>query len=321
MEKILKSKIFLILSFLIFLTSCASIKRAEYFVPDAPVGGQEGQSLGHQEQGQQEQTSLENSEIIKIVQISDLHSNSYGKNQEKLIKKILAAQPDLIVFTGDIFDFEWPVEIAVERVEKILSAIKEVCPFCFISGNHEYYLGHNNEYAGLFSDYGGVVLENDVVSYEIKGVRVNVAGVSDPISTLPEELRLNDGVDLEGFEKNLDYVAQAIAELPDGVNILLAHRPEYIDLYKAPQVYDLILSGHAHGGQWRFPFINGLYAPGQGLFPKYAGGRYVFPTEQEGQTSVFIISRGLSYQKPLFPRFGNPVELVEILVQTEAFRK
>lgn len=314
MEKILKSKIFLILSFLIFLSSCASIRRAEYFVPDAPVDKQE-------EQGQQGQTSLENSEIIKIVQISDLHSNSYGINQEKLIKKILAAQPDLIVFTGDIFDFEWPVEIAVERVEKILSAIKEVCPFCFISGNHEYYLGHNNEYAELFSDYGGLVLENDVVSYEIKGVRVNVAGVSDPISTLPEELRLNDGVDLEGFEKNLDYVAQAIAELPDGVNILLAHRPEYIDLYKAPQVYDLILSGHAHGGQWRFPFINGLYAPGQGLFPKYAGGRYIFSTEQEGQTSVFIISRGLSYQKPLFPRFGNPVELVEILVETEAFRK
>lgn len=311
MEKILKFKTILILTLLIFLSSCASIKKVEYSLPLK----------------QQGQTSIDiENDILKIVQISDLHSNFYGKNQEKLIEKILAAHPDLIVFTGDIFDFEWPLEIAVGRVEKVLSAIKDVCPFFYISGNHEYYYGHNNEYASLFTDYGGIVLANSVVSLEIKGMQVCIAGLDDPIATVPMEIRYSDAVDMETFQANVGKVSMQIDNLDGDLNILLAHRPEYIDLYKKTGVFDLILSGHAHGGQWRFPFINGIYAPGQGLFPKYAGGRYDFSAEQGapengGQTLVFIISRGLSYQKPPIPRFFNPVEMVEILVQTEAFRK
>ena len=303
MERILKFKFILLFSFIFLFFSCASIKQREYFVPDAPVA------------------DIENYEkVIRIVQISDLHSNDYGENQSKLISKIKAAEPDLVFFTGDIFDFEWPVEKAVANVEKVIAAVSEICPFYYISGNHEYYLGHDNEYEYLFSDYGGTVLQNRAVQIEIKNVNIVIAGVFDPIATIPLEERISDGVDLETFKINLDKTAIEAKSLNGDLTILLAHRPEFIDLYKAPGIYDLILSGHAHGGQWRFPFINGLYAPGQGLFPKYAGGRYVFESENN-KPSVFIISRGLSYQKPMFPRFGNPVELVEILVDTEAFRK
>ena len=89
--------------------------------------------------------------------------------------------------------------------------------------------------------------------------------------------------------------------------VLLAHRPEYIADY-AGYGFDLVCSGHAHGGQWIVPGLgNGLYAVGQGFFPKYAGGLYEL--EADGRKTSFVVSRGLSYQKPAFPRFGNPPEL------------
>ena len=95
-----------------------------------------------------------------------------------------------------------------------------------------------------------------------------------------------------------------MAGLP-GYRILLAHRPEAIDEYRQMD-FDLILSGHAHGGQWRIPgWINGVYAPGQGFFPRYAGG--VYPLDD----LVMIVSRGLS-NNTWVPRIFNPPELVMI---------
>lgn len=288
------SKFYLFPLIFIFV-SCATIKVPNYEVTvDAP----------------------EISSQIRILQISDFHSNDYGKNEEKLIEKIRMEKPDLILITGDLFEFTRK-EKSLHNVELLLDGIKGLCPFYFVSGNHEYYEGHNNEYAYMISDAGGVVLDNAVAVEEIKGVRFVIAGVSDPIQNVPLEKRKRDTHDDEDFYTRLDVTTQKASEISGDMYILLSHRPEYIKKYKSYGLYDLILSGHAHGGQWRLPpLINGLYAPGGGLFPKYAGGRYDF---KEKKSSTFIVSRGLSHQTPMFPRFFNPVELVEILVQTEAF--
>lgn len=72
--------------------------------------------------------------------------------------------------------------------------------------------------------------------------------------------------------------------------------------------FDLILSGHTHGGQVRLPFINGLYAPNQGIFPRYGGGLY------KHNETTHIISRGLSVMR-FPPRIGNPPELVIITLR------
>lgn len=293
--------LFVIPIFFIFF-SCASIKQREYYIPDAPA------------------TNIENDdEIIRIVQISDLHSNDYGEAQKNLIDVVKNAKPDIVFLTGDIFDFEWPLEKCLGNVKALLAALKELCPFYYISGNHEYYFGHDNEYSYLIEEYGGVALENAVSKIQIKETDLVIAGVSDPISTENLKNRKKDKINSNTYRKTLQTVAEKSLAIEGDLHILLAHRPEFIDLYVESGVYDLILSGHAHGGQWRIPGGRGIYAPGQGLFPKYAGGRFDF--KENNKPSVFIISRGLSYQKPLFPRFFNPVELVEISVQTEAFRE
>lgn len=88
-----------------------------------------------------------------------------------------------------------------------------------------------------------------------------------------------------------------ISEAPAGYRIVLCHHPEYYPLISDKPI-DLILAGHAHGGQWRF-FGQGIFAPGQGLFPKYTRGIY----------GNMVVSAGLANEK-LIPRLWNPTELV-----------
>ena len=103
-----------------------------------------------------------------------------------------------------------------------------------------------------------------------------------------------------------EFVDAYLSLNADNYNIILSHRPEYFDTYEAHD-YDLALCGHAHGGQWRIPgILNGLYAPNQGMFPKYAGGLY----EEDGTT--MIVSRGLARESTRVPRLYNRPELVII---------
>lgn len=280
---------FLILFSALLFVSCASVKVPKYTV------------------------EYNSNTTVKIIQISDFHSNDFGKNEEKLISKIRDAQPDVIFITGDLFEYRFG-EKGIENVKKLLAGLQDLCPFYFVSGNHEYYYGHENDCSYLIEEFGGIILSNNVASLNINGIDFVIAGMEDSIFFVSLEERKKDAKNDEAFLLKLKEVSKAAAETPGDFYILLAHRPEYINEYKADGVYDLILSGHAHGGQWRLPpFINGLYAPGQGLFPKYAGGRYDFNDEKK--SSTFIVSRGLSHQEPFFPRFFNSLELVEIIVQ------
>ena len=233
---------------------------------------------------------------IRIAQISDLHSCGYGDNQEKLINAIDRQRPDIVALTGDIFDDV----LSDEKTEIFLKGIAGRYPIYYVTGNHEYWSG---EYAfsikmDILRKYGVTILSNELRTMEINGETINICGVNDPSSrTLYPDNPIK-------FNEEVEYVRELSRD--GNFSILLSHRPEFIDLY-AEQGFDLVLCGHAHGGQWRIPkLLNGLYSPNQGLFPKYAGGVY-----KKGSTTV-VVSRGLSKESSKIPRFYNRPEIVII---------
>lgn len=229
---------------------------------------------------------------LKIVFLSDLHNTAYGEEQKKLLTMIRQEAPDLIFFGGDIADEKSPEY----NVEVLLRQLKGQFPMYYISGNHEYWMKNTDHVFQMFKDNGLVMLMNEARVVETGKGKISLIGLKDPDS------------DLEVSDR--DFLAQALAATYDKdkmthYKILLSHRPEHIDLYQNYD-FDLILSGHAHGGQVRVPYLmNGLYAPNQGFLPKYAGGHYQLAN------CDFIVSRGLSFRAKL-PRIMNPPEVVVI---------
>ena len=225
----------------------------------------------------------------RIVQISDLHNASFGKDNRKLLKKIENLQPDAIYLTGDIVDANHTdVETALSFVKEVVN-ISEVY---YITGNHENWLDESTK-TNLLSQmqsYGVKCLSNEVVTITRGGEEINVIGLNDENladATLTNIVAENDS---------------------DKFSILLAHEPQYMNYYAGKA--DLIFSGHAHGGQVRLPFIGGMVAPDQGFFPKYTEGEHV------AGNSTMIISRGLG--NSIIPlRIGNPPEIVCVDLQAE----
>ena len=233
---------------------------------------------------------------IVIAHISDLHSSIYPDEQEYLIEKIKAGNPDLILLTGDIADDYTDFK----GTELLLKGLADYyAPVYYVTGNHEYwdenFLGINER----IKSYGVIHLEDKYEIIEVNGVEIMICGIDDP----DKYLHYKDDI---GFGERLDDLNDSVNF--DGPKILLSHRPEKAELYKSSN-FDITLSGHAHGGQVRIPFLlNGLYAPNQGLFPKYAGGLYELDNDK-----YLLVSRGLYIDS--LPRIFNPPELVWVVVE------
>lgn len=235
--------------------------------------------------------SDEVSENITLAVIADLHSCSYGQNQEQLLAAIEAASPDVLVLVGDIIDDRLPIHPALE----FFQGIQDLYPSYYVSGNHEYWTEDFKATKDIVKSYGIDVLEGETAEVELNGQIVLLSGIDDP--SVGNRTWMNQLVD----------VGSGLGE--ESLNILLSHRPEKVEDY-LDYDFDLIITGHAHGGQWRIPgILNGLLAPNQGLFPKYAGGQYDF----ENQT--LIVGRGLAKESTRVPRFYNPPELTVIIVK------
>lgn len=232
---------------------------------------------------------------VRIVLLTDLHSTIYGDRQEPLISLIDEQSPDIILLSGDIADDEAPIE----GTELLLAAIGEKYPCYYVTGNHEFWGKDVEEVKDLFRSYGVTVLEGTGETLTINGQTLLICGVDDP-----EGFETFFGETISpGWREQLT-ACQALLE-GSTFSILLSHRPERVDDYRS-RGFDLVVSGHAHGGQVRIPgILNGLLAPHQGFFPKYAGGLY----ELDG-TSL-VVSRGLSIN-PRLPRVFNPPEVVVI---------
>ena len=234
---------------------------------------------------------------FKILQVSDLHNKEFGKNQSELMKFTKQLQPDIIVVTGDLIDSH-RTNIAVS-MEYISQAVK-LAPVYFVTGNHEKRSEQYPELEKQLRKAGVNLLDDRAVLLEKNQEAIALVGMGDPYF-LPREYG-GDAI----IDDNLNTIS---GEVSAGFKILLSHRPELIDAY-AKHGFDLVFSGHAHGGQFRLPGIGGVIAPDQGLFPKYTSG-----VIKKEQTSMYV-SRGLG--NSVIPvRIFNRPELVLVTLRHE----
>lgn len=229
---------------------------------------------------------------LRLVQVSDFHNGTFGKNQSRLLDKLKEAKPDIILITGDLIDRRnTKIDVAIDFVK----AARLIAPIYFVPGNHEAWSGKYEELKSRLIEEGVVVLANDAVILKVGQSSLKLAGIIDPGF-------FEGSGSLDLYEESLASIEGESADF----SILLAHRPNYTKVYERFD-YDLIFSGHAHGGQFRFPFIGGLLAPDQGLLPKYDSGLY-----RLGKT-MMIVSRGLGNSIIPFRLFNGPeLILVEL---------
>ena len=237
---------------------------------------------------------------FRIAQVSDLHNAEMGKDNEKLISMLADAEPDIIVITGDMIDSRnTKVDVALNFAEQ---AVK-IAPCYYVTGNHEARVDEYRDLKDGLIELGVTVLEDAKTQIVLSGESITLVGVDDP--SFQTDYLFGD--DETVMNSELD---ELISE-EDGYVILLSHRPELFDTYVENKV-DLIFSGHAHGGQFRIPFIGGVVAPNQGVFPKYDAGIY-----SAGDTNM-VVSRGVGNSIIPFRINNRPeVILIELTMQGE----
>lgn len=228
----------------------------------------------------------------RIVQISDLHNTRFGKGNERLLEMIRAAQPDMIALTGDLIDSRRThVDIALEFVKETV----KIAPCYYVTGNHELRDDALEELLEGLQTAGVTVLRGEAVQLYKEDQWIHLVGIDD--TTL-----VTNRLDMEAV------VTRQMLERFESQHytLLLAHRPDPFEVY-CDLGFDLALTGHAHGGQIRLPWLGGLYGYGD-LFPEYDSGLF-----QQG-TSAMVVSRGLG--NSLFPlRINNRPEVVVITLR------
>lgn len=239
---------------------------------------------------------------VRLLLLSDLHGLAWGEKQAILIEKARSEAPDAIVLAGDMFDCDG----RVSNVAALLKGIAPLAPTFFVTGSHDFLLWDMKTIHRTLVDAGVRPLSGERAVINVRGNMLAITGIDEVFKAIMDDEKDEIGY----YIKNLTAVKPRDTRV---FNVLAAHRPEFIDAYRQAG-FDLGLTGHAHGGQVRIPFLlNGLYAPGQGLFPKYAAGLY----RRNGYSHV--VSRGLhfSYTRP---RFFNRPEMVVIDVTGEQKR-
>ena len=234
----------------------------------------------------------------RIAHVSDLHNAEMGKDNEKLLTILRDADPDMIAITGDLIDSRSTnVEIALNFIRE---AVK-IAPCYYVTGNHEARVNEYDELKSGMEAAGVIVLEDARTEISLEGKTITLIGVNDP--SYQTDYLFGDS------ETVMNTKLEDLHTGNDGFTLLLSHRPELFDTY-VDQDVDLVLSGHAHGGQFRLPFIGGLVAPNQGLFPEYDAGIYT-----EGNTNM-LVSRGVGNSILPF-RINNRPEVILIELQAE----
>lgn len=242
----------------------------------------------------------------KIVHLSDLHGVRFKDGQAGLIRKIEAEQPDLIVISGDTLDKQFD---HWENSLSLIRALSQNTPVFMSTGNHEYWAGKRTNIPAELSRAGATLLQNTSIKLHPPGINrmpegsnscaIRLFGIDDPWFFESDEAYLNTLYQMK---------TKALTEdQSECFSLLISHRPELQSLYQRAG-YDLTFSGHAHGGQVRLPFTEGLVAPNQGFFPKLTSGLH------EKQGRYLLISRGLGNPKG-FPRVFNPPEVVSLTLR------
>ena len=232
---------------------------------------------------------------FRVVQLSDLHGYEYGADNARLVERVAACDPDLIVLTGDFIDSAGEIPVT----EALARALTALAPVYFVSGNHDWGSGAAAALGEALERAGAIWLHNETVALEREGARILLAGVEDPnswaVMPTPE-----------------DVVAQARSQGPEDYILLLGHRNDWVKKYPDLDV-DLILSGHAHGGIIRLPFLCGLLGTEHNFFPEYDKGLF-----HSGRYDM-ILSAGLGdsfLNGAVSARFLNNPEVVCVTLRT-----
>ena len=229
----------------------------------------------------------------RIAQVSDLHNAQMGENNTELLAMLEAADPDIIVLTGDLIDSR-RTDIAVALA--FAAEAVTIAPTYYVSGNHESRISTYKELTQGLLSVGVVMLEDQAVTITRGSESLTLIGVADPT------FETDDGSEALSEAAVMDRNLKALMPTEAMYTVVLSHRPELFSTYVSCGA-DLVFRGHAHGGQVRLPFVGGLFAPDQGLFPTYDGGMY---TDAE---TTMIVSRGIGNSvAPL--RVNNRPELV-----------
>lgn len=226
---------------------------------------------------------------VRLAVVTDFHSSD---NAEEVAAMVASCAPDAVLLVGDLFDDD-TANRPTERTLSLMRQLSAQYPCYYVSGNHEAWTGEMDALYQQTEEAGVTVLRMSSGVLTVRGQRIALCGIPDPY-----EMVFSGAPDTE------EQLRQALEDVDSAdFTVLLAHRPELLAKY-AQFPFDLVVSGHAHGGQVRIPgVLNGLYAPNQGWFPKLAGGAYT----QDGTT--LIVSRGLAVRTRL-PRIFNRPEVV-----------
>ncbi len=225
---------------------------------------------------------------VRIVHLSDLHEKEFGIGNKQLFHAVKKLQPDLIAITGDLVAHEKQRTTNTLYTAALAEGLSKIAPSYFVTGNHE--RAFHAQVCNTLAEGGVTVLHGDIVTHDIRGTKLNVAGVDDVSygqTNLPEMANIFSGAEV--------------------FNLFLSHRPEVLPYINNKNI-DLVLAGHTHAGQIRLPGISRLYMQGQGWFPKYMQGEM-----NDGNTTM-IISRGLGASGYPTLRINNPPDLVFVLI-------
>lgn len=226
---------------------------------------------------------------VRLAVVTDFHSSD---NADDVAAMVASCAPDAVLLVGDLFDDDTQNR-PTERTLSLMRQLSAQYACYYVSGNHEAWTGEMDALYQQTEEAGVTVLRMSSGVLTVRGQRIALCGIPDPY-----EMVFSGAPDTE------EQIRQAMENVDSAdFTVLLTHRPELLAKY-AQFPLDLVVSGHAHGGQVRIPgVLNGLYAPNQGWFPKLAGGAYT----QDGTT--LIVSRGLAVRTRL-PRIFNRPEVV-----------
>ena len=249
---------------------------------------------------------------FKMVVISDLHDHEFGKDNEKLIRRVKEQDPEMIILDGDMLNEDSKSD---EVPVRLVKGLAEIAPGYYALGNHELdYIGtaegkkmqkhpENSELVKDLTDAGACVLEEGYRDVEIGGCKVRIGGMYEYAFALDGD---NSAENLTGDVR--DFLEEF--QNTDRYKIMLCHRPDSFVFGDASDYWkiDLVISGHDHGGQVVIPFKGGLYGGDQGWFPPYVHGLY-----RTGRIRLFVTS-GLSSEKQILPRWNNRPEIAVLNV-------
>lgn len=237
-----------------------------------------------------------------IVMIADVH-DQHCKVKNQIIDRIKRLEPDIILCAGDIIDNESKSD---KGTIEFLNSLSEISDVYMSLGNHELEYHDSKQLIEDIKNTGAKVLDKEYQDIEVNGNKIRIGGMYD--YAFSQE---TGDIDQETMKSDV-YSFLTEMKQNSSFQLMMAHRPDsfiFGNAYKWD--FDLVVSGHYHGGQMILPYAGGLYAPELGWFPEVDYGHYKL------KDMDMIVTRGISSSNELFPRFNNPPEIVSITLKTE----